>query len=289
MIRRSSTATVAAALAAALLLGGCDKGPECGNGKVETGETCDKGSQNGAQGSNCSASCQLQNIATASVQTFYSRLKDEVPGFVGASCKDLGVKEAKIRLVGPTMVEETWPCSQNSKNFSPVTAGEYQFFATLYDDTGAALTNEIASEKKTVALPGSISLDLNFKYEDFLKQDYVGTYYFVPNWGADGTYCSAASVDKMQLKMTPKGSSTPVTNVTTPTVPLDGTSTACFSPGTPSFIKVADLTWGYYDLQIAGLGTASDILFCKKLAAFVGPGVGTPTCDVVVDAATTCP
>ena len=268
----------------------CNNGPECGNSKVEIGETCDKGNQNGQAGSNCSAVCQLQNINTATIQVFYSRLKDEVPGFIGASCKDLGIKEAKIRLVGPTSLEETWPCSQNSKNFSPVMAGEYQVFATLYDDKSAALTQEIASAKASVAVPGAIDLELNFKYIDFLKSDYVGTYYFVPNWGTNGTFCTQASVSTMRVSMVAKGSNTPVNKVTTPTVPLDGTSTACFSPGGgTSFIKIADLAWGYYDLTLAGLGATSNIAFCQKFATFVGPGVGTPTFDLLVGAATSCP
>lgn len=270
-------------------LAACNNGPECGNGKVETGETCDKGSMNGMTGVNCSSACQLRNIDAASVQVFYSRLKDEVPGFAGASCKDLGAKSAHVRLVGPTMFDENWDCSLNSKNYTKVDAGEYQAFVTLLDDAGNALTNEVASEKTAVAVPGSINLEVNLKYADFIKTDYVGTYYFVPNWGADGTYCAAASVTQMQVTMTPDGSSTPVTNTVTPTVPLDGTTTACFTPGTPTFIKVANLTWGYYDLKLVGLDAASAVQYCESLVAFVGPGVGTPTFDLVASAATTCP
>lgn len=291
MIKQSKFVVIAVAAAVTvglLTTGACESGPECGNGKVETGETCDKGSMNGMTGVTCSSSCQLRNIDSASVQVFYSRLMNQVPGYIGASCGELGIKEAKIRLVGPTTMEDTWQCSQNSKTFGGVMAGEYQAFATLYDASGAALTKEISSEKMSVAIPGSINLALNFTFDDFLKTDYVGTYYFVPNWGANDAFCAAANVDQMQVTMKPKGSATPVTAVVTPTVPLDGTSTACFTPGTAPSIKVANITWGYYDLTIAGLDATSAISFCKKFEAFVGPGAGTPTFDLLVDAATTC-
>lgn len=276
-------------LAATTLTVGCDNGPVCGNGKIETGEVCDKGAMNGMPGVTCTTSCQLRNIDSASVQVFYSRLKDQVPGFIGASCGDLKIKEAKIRLVGPTTMEDTWQCSQNSKTFGGVMAGEYQAFATLYDDTGAALTKEISSEKLSVAIPGSINLPLNFTYEDFLRTDYVGTYFFVPSWGTEGNYCAAADVTQMQITMAPKGSATPVVATTTPAaVPLDGTATSCFTPGSPSSIKVANIAWGYYDITIAGLDSTAAVTYCKKFETFVGPGVGTPTFKLTADAGA-CP
>lgn len=271
----------------------CSHDPVCGNKVIEKGETCDKGELNGQPQSGCSSSCQLQNIDTASIQVFYNRLKDEVPGFLGGSCKDLGIKEAHVRLVGPTPAEETWPCSQNSKNFGNVEPGDYQAFITLFDDQGAALTDEISSDMMTVARPGSIDLTINFTWDDFTKHDYTGVYYFNLSWGQKGTRCAAATpgpVTKMQVTMTKPGTSTVVTGTATPATPLDGSSTDCFTPSTgTSFIKIPDVAAGHYDIKVVGLDGSDAIQYCKKYDTFVGPGVGTPTFDLVVDAATTCP
>ena len=42
--------------------------------------------------------CQFANIAVASIQVSYSKLLNEVPGFNGAACNDLGIGGAHVVL-----------------------------------------------------------------------------------------------------------------------------------------------------------------------------------------------
>src|SRR5258708_35879143 len=94
------------ALMALVVLGGgvawmeCGKAAVCGNLKVESGEQCDKGTDNGVDGSGCSAQCQFANIAVASIQVSYSKLLNEVPNFNGVACNDLGIGGGHVVLVG---------------------------------------------------------------------------------------------------------------------------------------------------------------------------------------------
>ena len=86
----------------------CGNGSTCGNMKVEDGEQCDKGTQNGVDGSGCSSSCQFANVAVATIQVSYSKLLNEVPGFNGVTCNDLGIGGAHVVLSGPQPADEMW-------------------------------------------------------------------------------------------------------------------------------------------------------------------------------------
>src|SRR5437588_12015553 len=95
------------ALMALVVMGGgvawmeCGKSAVCGNLKVESGEQCDKGADNGVDGSGCTSQCQFANIAVASIQVSYTKLLNEVPMFDGVSCNDLGIGGAHVVLAGP--------------------------------------------------------------------------------------------------------------------------------------------------------------------------------------------
>jgi hypothetical protein len=264
--------------------------PVCGNSMIESGEQCDKGTQNGVGGSGCTATCQAAAIDIAEVQVFVTRLKDEVPGFDGSTCSDLGADKAHVVLAGPSPADELLPCTMNSKLYSNVTPGTYQATVTLLDASGNPLTRPVQSTMAEVLSGPMVTLSVNFHQSDFIKQDYVGVLDFAPSWEKDSQYCAGAgppvTFETVTLK-TPAGA--PVTGMTSQGHKLDGTPGSCFTPSTttPSdaYERVANLTWGHYDLTITGKVTGGAIGYCKKFDVFVGPGVSNGTYALVVDPA----
>jgi cysteine-rich repeat protein len=259
--------------------------PACGNGLVEAGEECDKGAQNGMPGSGCSSSCQNAAIPIASVQVFYTRLKDEAPGFGGSSCLDLGVAVAHVVVDGPTPMDEKWPCSKNSSLYPNVMPGTYQATITLLDATGAAITNPVQSTMTEVMAPNMVTLTVNFHQSDFVKQDYTGTLYFNPKWGEPTYDCSGASprvtLEGVTLR-TPKGMM--VHGMTSAGHNLDGTAGTCFSESAmTTFESVPALPWGHYNLTLVGKIAGGAMGYCKTSDVFVGPGVANTTYVVVAD------
>jgi cysteine-rich repeat protein len=289
-----------ASVLTALALGGiafglsqCD-GAACGNGIKEGSEQCDNGKLNGTAGNGCSAECKLVSIPRASLQVFVQRLKDEAPGYSGADVASLGIDHSHVVVNGPTPQDATWPANKNSDLYTNIMAGDYTATVTLFDASGNALTKAVTTTMGHVDVPNTLTLTVNFHQADFLKQDYTGTLYVDPNWGMTGGSCSGASpmVQMESFKVT-KPDNTPVTGFTldgktgTMLHNMDGTYGACFSRTTDSqFEKVPMMPWGHYKITIVGKIAGGTVGYCQKFDdVFVGPGILTPTYELVVPAA----
>jgi cysteine-rich repeat protein len=264
---------------------------ECGNGVKEGSESCDNGADNGTMGNGCSATCTLVSIPRAQVELTVQMLFQEGPGYTNASVNDLGVDKVHVVLSGPDAKDETWDSTKLSNIWIGVTPGTYQATVTLIDANGNPLTNAVMSMSGMVAVPGTLNLRVNFRQTDFIKQDYKGTLYVSPNWGAANISCTAAnpavdteSIQLLTMAGTPVTGMTLVGNPGTPTHNLDGTYGACFyKMGLMLFEKVPDLNWGHYQVILRGKTAAGDVAYCKKFDdLFVGPGIQNPTYELIV-------
>jgi cysteine-rich repeat protein len=291
-----------ASLAGVVVVGGLAFGlmqcsnAECGNGVKEGSEQCDNGAQNGAMGSGCSAMCTLVSIPRATVELDVQLLMLEAPRYVNASVNDLGVGTLHVVLSGPEGKDETWMSTKLSSQWIGVPAGDYQATVTLFDAAGAALTNPVTSMMGHVDIPGMLVLKVNFHQADFIKQDYKGTLYVSPNWGALNGTCTGASpvVDQESIELR-KMDGTPVPGFTMIGIPamndhnLDGTYGTCFDKAQVPlqlFEKVPNLTWGHYQVILRGKQNAGPVSYCQKFDdLFVGPGIQNPTYELIVNAA----
>jgi hypothetical protein len=266
-------------------------GPVCGNSIKEDGEDCDNGPQNGAVMGGCSDACKLTSTARASINLNYNRLKvtpAAMPNYPSPTCKELGVDKVEIVIEGPSAQSETMPCG--SGKIYDVQPGMYAVKVTLLDAAGNPVTKPITSKMTDVPLAASpTNIMVEFIPEDYLRQDYKGTLAFVPHWGMMDKTCTdvTPAVAQQSLKLTPRGSTTPVTHTTVSGKPLDGTNAACFmKTGTMSYERIDLLPWGYYDLSVTGMA-GGVMAYCQKFDVFVGPGVATPTYELVAPAAST--
>jgi cysteine-rich repeat protein len=264
----------------------CGGGSTCGNGKVEDGEQCDKGPLNGVDGSGCSATCQFANIAVASIQVSYSKLQNEVPGFNGVACGDLGINGAHVVLSGPSGADEMWMGCMQSKMYTNVTPGTYQASITLLDATGAALTKSVMTAMTDVQKGPVTNLAINFKQADFVKQDYMGNLQFNPNWGAMGKSCSDAGVtmESVTLKKM-DGTLVTMPTMTSDGLTINGAAGTCFVKDPAKTIlneHIGPLPWGHYTLGLVGKGTGG-MDFCKTFDVFAPPGLAPMTFELVVD------
>jgi cysteine-rich repeat protein len=286
-------------LASTIVLGGmvvallqCSS-ESCGNGIKEGSEQCDDGAKNGP-GDPCSASCTLQSIPRAGIELDIQLLMQEGPGYVNASVNDLGIGSFHVTISGPQTEDETWMSTKQSGQWIGVPAGDYQATVTAFDAKGNALTNPVMSMMGHVDIPGMLVLQVNLHQSDFLKQDYTGTLYVSPNWGAQNGTCSGAMVSMESIAVltkagTPVTGSTLIGNPGTTEHNLDGTYGACFDKTMMSlqlFEKVPNLTWGHYQVILRGKDSTGAVAYCKKFDdLFVGPGIQNPTYELVVPAA----
>jgi cysteine-rich repeat protein len=282
--------------AAAIVLPHCG-GSVCGNGKTETGEQCDQGDRNGKPGVGCSAECKLISVITAKLNVSWTRLSADVPSYPNypdATCAALGIDRVRVDVAGPSAQTMELPCAQqNSILLGDVAAGSYTVTLTMLDSTGKALTTPKSSMPTDVQATGQqTEVRIELTKDDYVKQDYTGTLYFLPNWGMTGGTCASQNVGETSVWLTPRGSTTPVTKTTstTPMRMLDGTRTpGCFVPaGNDLTEKAPTLPWGHYDMTITGRKASSapgTIDFCGKYGVFVGPGVANPSFQLVVPAA----
>jgi cysteine-rich repeat protein len=279
------------ALTALVLVGGgvglleCSGG-KCGNGSREHGEQCDKGDQNGVDGSGCSTSCQFANISVASIQVSYSKLLQEVPGFDGVPCNDLGIGGAHVVLAGPQGADETWMGCMQSKMYPNVPPGTYQATITLLDANMSPLTNAVTTAMTDVQKGPITNLAINFKQHDFVKQDYTGLLDWNPSWAMAGQSCAAAGVMQEALILKdPQGQPVTMPTMTSDGLKVDGTFGPCFSKDSNTlFERIGPLPWGHYTLTIVGKSMGS-VSHCKAFELFLAPGSSTPTYELVVDSA----
>ena len=275
----------------------CGSSSTCGNMKVESGEQCDKGSMNGVDGSGCSSSCQFANILVASIQVSYSKLLNEVPGFNGVSCNDLGIGGAHVVLDGPQPADEVWMGCTQSKQYSNVMPGTYKATITLLDADMQPLTNPVATPMTDVqkaAVP--TNLNINFKQSDFVKQDYVGQLDFDAQWGMADKRCNDIGPSIMESVTLKDSTGMAVTSpsMTEDGLKLDGTFGACFTASATAPQRVKPLPWGHYTLVLQAK-VMGMVAFCQSFEVFVPPGTTPETNTLVVNAfdpnsdAGTCP
>src|SRR5262249_7310670 len=157
-----------------------------------------------------------------------------VPGYSGASCNDLGAAKAHIVVTGPTPRDTTTDCTAGSIMITDAQPGDYQATVALLDASMQPLTKAGTTMMGHVEVPGMLALMVNFHQADFLKQDYTGTLYISPNWGAmNGTCASASPAVEMESITLTKGTA-PVAGMTQtqtnmPLHNLNGTLGVCFS------------------------------------------------------------
>jgi hypothetical protein len=290
---------LAAVGGAAFVLAQCG-GSVCGNGKQEPGEQCDQGDRNGMPGVACTAECKQLSIITPKLQVSWARLRETVqayPNYPDATCAALGIDKVRVAIDGPTPSSEDIPCAMmNTLLKDGVAPGMYTVTITMLDSTGAAISRPKSSMPTDVQATGQpTDVKVELSKDDYVKQDYTGTLYFMPNWGMSGGTCSAQMVGQTSVRLTPRGSSTPVMKMTStmPTRLLDGTVSGCFvQMGTDLTEKAPGLAWGHYDMTITGTLTTSaqgTVDFCQKFGVFVGPGVANPSFQLVVPRASVDP
>jgi cysteine-rich repeat protein len=271
-------------------------GSTCGNMKVEDGEQCDKGAQNGVDGSGCSSTCQFANIEVASIQVSYSKLLNEVPGFDGVACNDLGIGAAHVVLTGPQPADEIWMGCMQSKQYANVTPGTYQATITLLDANMQPLTNAVTTMMTDVPKGPVTNLNINFMQSDFTKQDYVGQLDIDAQWGAADKRCNDVSVTMESVILKDHAGALVTTpSMTDDGLKLNGTFGACFTGSSTAPQRVSPLTWGHYTVTLQGK-TGAGAVFCQAFEVFVPPGTSPATNELVVnaydpsaDAGTVCP
>jgi cysteine-rich repeat protein len=280
----------------------CSKS-SCGNNKVESGEQCDKGSQNGVVGSGCSSTCTFADVPVATIQVSYMKLVGEVMGFDGVSCSDLGVAGAHVVLSGPQPVDEVWTGDngcQQSKQYANVTPGTYQATITLLDASMAPLTNAVTTSMTDVEKGAPTLLNIDFMMKDFVKQDYTGELDLDVQWGAINKRCNESTPVIMSESVILKDANhMPVTTppMTADGLKLDGTFGACLEASSTAPQKVIPLPWGHYFVTLQGKASlAAAVSFCQTFEVFVPPGQDPATNALVVgaydptaDGGATCP
>jgi cysteine-rich repeat protein len=289
-------------LASVLVIGGlvvallqCSS-EQCGNGVKEGSEQCDDGAKNGTMGDGCSMTCTLMSIPRAAVEVDVQLLMLEAPGYVNASVNDLGIGFFHVVVSGPMGVDEQWMSTKQSAQYVGVPAGDYQATVTALDASMTPLTNPVSSMMGHVDIPGMVVLKVNFHQADFIKQDYKGTLYVSPNWGANNGTCAGASPPVAQesfelrtMAGAPVAGMTQIGQMPMNLHNLDGTYGTCFDKSQGNlqiFEYVSNLPWGHYQLILRGKDSGGTIAYCKKVDdIFVGPGIQNPTNEVIVPAA----
>jgi cysteine-rich repeat protein len=263
----------------------CGPNSTCGNSKVEGDEQCDKGAMNGVDGSGCSSDCKFANVAVASIQVSYSKLLNEVPGFNGVACNDLGIGGAHVTLAGPQPVDEVWMGCMQSKQYANVTPGTYSATITLLDANMQPLTNPVTTAMTDVEKGPVTNLNINFMQADFVKQDYVGELDWDASWGMTDKRCAdvspAVTMEAVTLKDV-HGAPVTTPSMTNDGLTLDGTFGACVSHSSTAPQVVKPLTWGHYTLALQGK-TSAGVTFCQSFDLFVPPGSAPQTYELVVN------
>jgi cysteine-rich repeat protein len=284
-------------VAATVALTHCSSNPVCGNNVTEDGEQCDKGMMNGVKNSGCSATCQIAALDIAGLEVFVTRLKDEAMGYPGNGCSELGAAQQHLVLTGAMNLDMTVDCGMTPAFLNhDVPVGDYTAAVTLLDSGGMPLTNTVMG-MGTTSIGQTAMISINFAQKDFLKQDYTGTLFFTPEWGAASTNCTMASPAVSTMGVTLKDmAGNLVVKTSTGNHSTDGTQGPCFVPGPNGTAEgIPGLTWGHYTLTLTGY-TGAAVSYCQAFDVFSGPGNANATYDLVVaagsgdaDAGTACP
>jgi len=274
----------------------CNDDAVCGNGVQEDKEQCDKGALNGVENSGCSSTCTIAALNVAGLQLLVTKLKDEAMGFPGVGCSELGATMQHVVITGPTNIDMTVDCGMSPAYLNhDITPGDYSATVTLLDGSGNPLTKTVSAGTVSATKGQTAMLTANFAQADFLKQDYTGTLFFAPSWGAASTKCDAATPAVTGYGITLKDKNGKlVAGMSTASRKLDGTSGPCFDPGpTGTAEAVAGLTWGHYGITFTGYAGAT-LAYCKTFDVFSGPGTANATYALTVtgadpDAGVSCP
>ena len=126
--------------------------------------------------------------------------------------------------------------------------------------------------------PGApVQVTLNFPFEDFLRTDYVGNWFYSLTW-AGQAMCAAAMppVVKTSLRLERGGQSI----VSADGVSVDGTPKACVDGSNEVINK---LPWGPANLTVIGLDASGTPQFQETFPTFIGAGILNPTLKFDVD------
>lgn len=285
--------------------GGCGGGAAvCGDSKVEGDEQCDKGAQNGQKGIPCSAACKSISVPSAKLNINWKllgNLNPSVDGYKPAGCADFGATKAHLIIVGPTDddgYDRLVNCEDRGLMYvgvcpektdagqgdcKPLHPGKYTVTVTLQGDTGLAVTAAISTPpiEVTENLGAAVQFTIDFEPNDFLKQNYTGTFKFNAHWGAMGKKCADAAITSESILLVPDGKMIPVKGKTKDGTPLDGMPGKCYVPGPNDFVpgeEIANLPWGRYNLGIYSQAKA----FCMAQKIFVNPGTNPYAYQFVV-------
>ncbi|HTM21485.1 MAG TPA: hypothetical protein VL172_13285, partial [Kofleriaceae bacterium] len=129
----------AALLALALLLpggSGCGGSARCGDGvrQPENDEQCDDG--NDVDTDACHNDCTANLAPLFTIQWAFD--KDEVSGFTGDNCTDMGVTDVRVDLTGQQSASLTTACPQRQAVFEDLPSGTYLVEVTPLDINGNA-------------------------------------------------------------------------------------------------------------------------------------------------------
>ena len=188
----------------------------------------------------------------------YSKLLNEVPGFDGVACNDLGIGGAHVVLTGPQPADEVWTGCMQSKQYANVTPGTYQATITLLDASMQPLTNAVMTMMTDVQKGPVTNLAINFKQSDFVKQDYVGQLDMDVQWGMADKRCNDVGVTMESVILKDKsGAVVTMPAMTDDGLKLDGTFGACFTASSTAPQRVKPLTWGHYFVTLQGKTAAA--------------------------------
>jgi cysteine-rich repeat protein len=287
-------------LAAAVVYAGCGGSGKsvCGNGRTEPGEECDSGAMNGQPGNGCSASCTLVNIVHTSLEVTWKINAMAAPMFSDESCftvGDTGYRvRARVTLAGPAQRSDDFDCAQSQNMYlddaqTPLPPGDYTVTARLFERADDGMTMDLTDDvsgQVTVVAQQSAQTTVNFTVDHF-RRSYSGELFFQTsawNAGSQGggavlTSCRDAGVEQVRFYLRKDGQPVSPAPATTDGIPLDGSrEVECHTPAGPTdAYQVSAMTWGLYDLVVAGYNDMGELRYCSASPVFVGAGGANPT------------
>jgi cysteine-rich repeat protein len=259
-----------------LLLAACgSKAPAyCGDGAIEGGEQCDDGRQNGVPGDPCSKQCRLSAELDAYVS--WTIVGVQYPGFA-ETCGGVEAQTISITVDGPSPSTTSVACSNYQLKLADIKAGDYTVSAKLWGDmdAGTALTKGMAKTTFTIAAGQQpVMASMDFPYEDFVRTDYTGDFYFATRWGGSMT-CAGATPPVASQELLLERGGTPL--VDTNSLPLDGSTSACVDASSSTTELAKHLPWGPATMTITGLDASGTPRFTGTYQTFVGADLANPT------------